>query len=200
MRLLFHILILPVFIFACALAVIWLPLPDLFPAPLSQSRNQIAAAVTGVLLMANIIWMSIYILGLLLQPGHAVDHALAPLELKAKSYLLFGRQYHGIVQERQVDITFITGRWGWTALNIYVKADLDTRAAIGEKRPLLDCRDCPRLPLNDPDLSHLAVFTRNEAWAKSLMVDSKGKAALSRLMADQKSFGLGDLYLQPGRI
>ncbi len=136
----------------------------------------------------------------LLQYGQPVDQALAPLGLKGQSYMIFGRQYHGLVQGRPVDITFVRGRWGWTAISIYVKANLNTRLAIGKKRPLLDCRDCARLILSDPDLNQLEIFAQDEGWAYNLLADSKVKAVVSRLMTGQKSPGHIEIYLQPDRV
>ena len=199
MRLLFHILILPIFILVCAVVMMWLPLPDFLPPALSRGRNQLAAVVTGVLFMGNLVWTALYVIGSLLQHSRAVDEAFSPLGLEGQSYLLFGRQYHGLVEGRQVDVTFVKGRWSAT-LNIYVVADIDTRVAIGAKRPLLDCRECPRLSLGDSDLRHVQIFAQDEAWTRGLLADLEARGALSRLMAGQKSLGQGELYLQPGRI
>ncbi len=199
MRLLFHMLILPIFILICAVLMMWLPLPDFLPPALSNGRNLAAALAAGALFMGNLVWMALYVIGSLLQYSRAVDHAFVPLGLEAQAYLLFGRQYHGLFQGRQVDITFVRGRWS-TALNIYVAAPLDTRAAIGAKRPLLDCRDCPRLALSIPGLHDVQIFAQDEAWTRNLLADATVQAALSRLMAGQKLLGQGELYIQPDRI
>jgi len=151
-------------------------------------------------LLGNLIWLTVYVVSSRLQHSRAVDQPLVSLGLEAKSYLLFGRQYHGLVQGRQVDITFVRGRWGDSALNITVQVDLDTRAAIGQKRPLLDCRACPRLILSDPDLSHLEIYAQDEVWMQNLLAQSAAREALKRLMNDQASPGHREIYLQPGRI
>jgi len=61
MRLLFHLLFVPLFIFACALAAIWLPHIAAAPPALSQSRNLIAALVAGLILPGNLLWKAFYI-------------------------------------------------------------------------------------------------------------------------------------------
>ena len=118
MRLLFHRLLVPVLVFGCAIAAMWLPLPRSFPPALSGGRNQMAAIATGLVLLSNLLWLAGYAVNSRVQYNSAVDWPLVSQGLEAKSYMLFGRQYRGTLQGRQVDVTFVRGRWRDFALNI----------------------------------------------------------------------------------
>jgi hypothetical protein len=121
--------------------------------------------------------------------------------LTSHSYLGLGRQYQGLVQGRQVDVHFTPSqRLQPALLNIYVAADLDTRVAIGEQKPLLDCTDCPRVDVNELDLSHLQVFAEETVWARGLLAEPTNRATLSRLLGSQGEHGFREIYIQPGKI
>jgi hypothetical protein len=85
-------------------------------------------------------------------------------------------------------------------LNIYVAADTGTRAAIGSKRPLLDCRECARLELEDAALGHLEVYAQDARRARLLLSDPTGKAAVGRLVPENGATGNREIYVQPGRV
>jgi hypothetical protein len=170
-----------------------------------------AAIATGLLGMGYLVALAVYVFSAYLGAGRALDGVCASLGLTSESYWIFGRRYHGSVERershgrQQIDITFLPSRRpGASILNIYVYARLGMRMAIGQRRPLLDCRDCPRLDMDDPALAHLEFFARDEVAARTLLADPAIRAALSRLMVRQELPGLGtafqELYVQPDRI
>ena len=79
--------------------------------------------------------------------------------LASESYLVFGRQYSGIVEGREVGVRFVPSQGVRPEqLNIHVSAKLGARMAVGRRRPLLDCRDCARLEVAELGLGYLPVI------------------------------------------
>lgn len=201
MRIVLWLLILPILLFLCALAMLWLPLPPPFPPALSSERTLLAAIVTGVLGAGCVAGLGIYAVSAFLRAGRVLDSVLTPMGMTSERYLLFGRQYRGEVQGRQVEIQFLPARALWpTQLNVYVKAGIGTRMAIGRQRPLLDCRHCARLEMGWAELSGLHVYAEDEGKARRLLDDTASREALARLLDDQERHGLREVYLQPGRV
>ncbi len=204
MRLLLLIVVPPILLFICALAMLAVPLPDFFPLPWSRGRNQLSAIlVGGVGGLGYLVSLTFYLVWTVTAPARSVDRVFIGLGMSSERYMLFGRHYQDWLDGRRVDIYFQPGyRLRPAVLNIYVEADLGTRLAMGSGKPLLDCRGCPRLAVGDPNLSHLHVLAQDQAWAYSLLADATVNSALNRLLAPEKSAGLGEvyLYLQPDRI
>ena len=201
LRILLWLVVIPVLLFLCALTMIRLPLPQPFPPALSRGRNLMAAIVTGVLGLGYILGLALYVVSGFLRAGRVLDPVLISMGLSSQNYLLFGRQYHGEIEGRKVDIFFVPSQLIWpTQLNIYVEADLGTRVAIGQQRPLLDCRDCVQLDVGEAGLSGLHVVAQEEERADRLLSNSAAREALTRLLDEQEVYGLREVYLQPERI
>jgi len=200
MRFLFHLLMVPFLIFVCALFALWLPLPRPFPPALSQSRNQIAALAAGILFFGNLLLLAGGMVSSRLQRNSGVDRAMLAMGLQGRPYMLFGRRYRGEIQGKAIDISFVRGRWGDSALNIYIQADLQTRIAIGNNRPLLDCRNCPQVIPDAPALSHLQIYAQDEQKARNWLAQAAVKDALLRLMDKDAAWGHRNIYLQPARL
>ena len=201
MRILPLILVPPVLLFGFALILMWLPLPQPFPAPLSHGRNLVVAVATGILGIGYIVGLAAYLLSSVRQAGRDLDPVFTSRGLTSQSYQAFGRQYRGHVQGRQVEIDFMPAQGLQPALlNIYVAANLEVRVAMGEQRPLLDCGDCPRVDVSELGLGNLHVCTEETAWTRGLLAEPTNRATVSRLMRDQKRYGLREVYIQPERI
>lgn len=201
MRTLLLILVPPVLLFGFALVMIWLPLPQPFPSSMSKGRNLMAAVTTGILGTGYLIGLAAYLISSFRQAGRVLDPVFTPRGLTSQSYLGLGRQYQGLIQGRQVDVHFTPSQGLQPALlNIYVAADLDTRVAIGEQKPLLDCTDCQRVEVNELDLSHLQVFAEETTWARGLLTEPTNRTTLSHLLDSQEEHGFREVYIQPGRI
>ena len=84
-----------ILLFFCALILMWMPMPKPFPPPLSKGRNLMAAITVGVLGMADVIALAIYVISLPLQAGRALDPILTPAGFGAQRYIVFGRRYKG---------------------------------------------------------------------------------------------------------
>ncbi|MFL7791992.1 MAG: hypothetical protein AB8I69_07615 [Anaerolineae bacterium] len=201
MRIILLILLPLLILFVLALAIILIPLPHPFPETKSPERNRVAAVAIGVLGAAYLVGLTVYVVSWFLQVGQALDSTLVPLGLTSESYMGFGRQYHGEIEGRQVDITYQSAQTIKPAmLNIYVSASTETRAALGPGKPLLDCRDCPEVKIETPQLSQLHVVAQDETWMRRLLADPANAVTANRLLGDQGTLGLRELYLQPDRI
>jgi hypothetical protein len=128
------------------------------------------------------------------------DAAFLPLGLSGRGYLTNGRQYHGLVNGRQVDVYFYRG----PVLEIYVSGTLRTRVGISLKssmsRVAASIIKSAPLDTGDPALSELAIYPTDPEWAAELVQDPRLKQLLPRLMADQGPFELRNLLIQPEAV
>ncbi len=197
MRVLLLLLTLPVLLFTCALTMLWVPLP----ASLDGARDQVAAIVTGLVGAGTLVGVAVYVIASLQRASRSLDPVLTPMGLAAKPYALFGRQYRGLLQGRQVQVHYLPAQASRSArLDLTIDADLVARMAIGRQRPLLDCRDCPRLDTNEADMGPLQVYAQEGTPARRLLADARARAAIRRLVDDPSSSGQQEIYVQPGRI
>ncbi len=192
-------LVLPVLLFACALLMIWVPLPLPFPPAMSGRRNLMAAVVTGLLGLGYVVGIGAYATAQFLRAGRVLDPVLVTAGLDAQGYALVGRRYRGEIGGRGVEVTFMPAQVIRPAqLNVTVRVDLGTRIALGRKRPLLDCRDCARLAVTGREGTALHVYAEDEVRAQHLMDDATTREIVSRLLDDR--VGLSEIYLQPARV
>jgi hypothetical protein len=200
-RIILLILLPPIIIFVLALTMILAPLPHPLPEAKSPERNRVSAIITGVLGAAYLVGLTIYAVSWFMQAGQALDPALVPLGLTPEGYMGFGRQYHGEIKGRQVEVTYQPAQMLKPALlNVYINASVGTQAALGPGKPLLDCGDCPAVDVEAPELDQLHIVAQDEAWMRRLLADPANAAAVSRMLGDQETLGLRELYLQPNRI
>ena len=128
------------------------------------------------------------------------DSAFATLGLTGSNYMLNGRQYHGQVNGRQVDIYFYRG----PILDIYVAAPLNTRMGVGMPSGLGKAAAgmLNRQPLQagHPELSDLVIYPIDERWGRELLDDPMARAAIRRLMEAPGSYEIRNLLFQPESI
>jgi len=200
LRILLFILVPPVLLFLCALLVMGAPLPHPFPPPLSEGRDSMAAILTGILGAGYLIGLAVYVIASFLRAGRALDPVLTSAGLVPEGYLAFGRRYRGVIQGREVEVTFLPSQGVSAAqLNVYVSTSLGTRVAIARGKPLLDCGDCPRVNVEELLLGGFQVYSHDKECVRKLLADPVGRGALQRLLDDSDVVGLRELYLQPDR-
>ena len=160
-----------------------------------------SAIVTGVLGAGYIVGLALYVVSTFLRAGRVLDPVLASAGMVSKSYLVFGRQYRGVLEGREVEVCFVPSSGIRPAqLNVYVAADIGTRAAIGRQRPLLDCRDCAQLEVAGTELQDVQMYAQQEERAGRLLSDAASSEAIARLLDDQEEYGIREIYLQPERV
>ena len=191
----------PILLFACALVMIRVPLPQPLPPAMSRGRNLIAAIITGLLGLGYVVGVGAYAITQFLHAGRALDPVLTAAGLDGQGYALFGRRYRGEIEGRAVEVTVMPPQIIRPAqINVTVSADLGTRIALGRTRPLLDCRDCTRLATPGRERTTLHVYAEDEAHALRLMDDATVREIVSRILDDRAGRGLSEIYLQPARV
>jgi hypothetical protein len=128
------------------------------------------------------------------------DAAFGPLGLTGSNYMLHGRQYHGQVNGRQVDIYFYRG----PILDIYVAAPLHTRMGIGMTsrlgRAAAGMLNRQPFQASYPELAQLSIYPADERWGGELLDDPQARAAILRLMEAPGSYEIRNLLFQPEAI
>ena len=128
-----------------------------------------------------------------------LDAAFTPLGLTGQRYMLTGRQYHGTVGGRDVDVRFYRG----PMLELHLSTPLQTRfgvAEVGSTTPAL-ARLLGRqaLALDDPALDGLRVYALDENWARCLMAEPGARKLVQRLLDAGERWALvRQVVLGPG--
>jgi len=196
-RILFTLLALPVLLLLCALTVYRMPLP----AALDGSRDLVAAVAAGLLGAGYLAGLLVYLALSLRRAGRVLDPVLTPSGLVAGGEFPLGRRYSGTLDGRGVELRYRPAYALQPArLDVTVDAQPGQRlaASAGPQRPLLDCRDCPRLDV--PELGSVRVYARDEARARALLARPEAQEALMRLLEAPGASGTRELYLQPERV
>mgnify|MGYP001048113519 CR=1 FL=1 len=140
-----------------------------------------------------------YLILVLRRRKRRLDAAFEPLGLEGERYMLTGRQYHGTVERREVDVRFYRG----PMLELHLSTPLQTRlgvAEVGSTTPALaGLFGREPLGLDDPALSELRVYALDEGWGRSLISDPEARALLRRLLSAAESWALvRQVVLGPG--
>lgn len=191
----------PVFLFGLALGLIWAPLPQPFPVPLSADRSFMAAVITGILGLGYLAGMLFYVTARFRKSSRRMDSIFIAKGLTPGPYMLFGRRYVGSVNKIPIDVNFIPARGIQRALlNFYLIINNDVRFAIGTGKNLLDCRDCPQIVVEYPEFRELKIFSNDGTWLHNLVETSLVRTHFSNLLKDQSVKGLREIYFMPGKI
>jgi hypothetical protein len=200
LRILVRILVPMALLSSFALLAIWAPLPHPFPPALSGARNLVAAILTAILGLGYLIALSVSVIHSFLRAGHFLDPVVESLGFVCEPYLLLGRHCLGRRQGRELAVTFLPAQGLRPAqLDLHVSARLGLRAALGPRRPLLDCRDCPRLKIGSWEWDGPPIWTRDGDKVRRLLTAPAVMTALHDLTVGQGG-GRCDIYLQPERV
>ena len=169
--------------------------------PISDDQR-IYILVGGFLLIFFLMIAAVLIWGVwsMRQRARKLDAALTPFGLTGNAYIWNGRQYHGTLNGRQVDVYFYRG----PSLDIYIASPLNTRMGIGLNgrlsRSVSNMVNRPELVTADPDLAQLSIYSMDERWGRELLGDLLAKAIILRLTAVQPGFEFRNLLFQPEAI
>ena len=126
-----------------------------------------------------------------------LDDAFSPLGLTGNAYMWNGRQYHGLLHGRQVDVYFYRG----PSMDIYIASRLTTRLGIGLKgrknQPFSIGMNQAELLINDPAMADIGVYSIDEHWGRELLDDPFARAIILRLTALQTGLEFRNLMFQP---
>lgn len=111
-----------------------------------------------------------------------LDEAFTAVGLEGRAYQVGGRQFHGTIQGRTVEVYLARG----PMLDIYVHAPLNTDVAIGTRSSLgatlnkLINRE--PMQLHGPTYKDMLVFGIDENWTRGLLDTPAGQKTISHLM------------------
>ncbi len=169
--------------------------------PIPQSQRPVLIfgglmCVIFVLVLAVIVWGMLS----LRRRARWLDAVFSPLGLPGRSYLWNGRQYHGLLQSRQVDAYFYRG----PNLDIYLASPIRTRLGIGSKGCISQAASRvaaqPTLTIPDPGLEQFAITALDQQWGRELLGDPAARTAILRLTSSQSGFEFRSLLFQPEAI
>ncbi len=196
----FEIIILvlsPILLFGLALLLIFIPLPEPFPISGSNSRNLLVAIMTGILGLAWLIALIIYLIKNILRAGRVFETLFTSRGLSGSNFLGLGRQYQGRLDGRQVEVQFSPGRMLQNSLlNIRMESNIDQSLAIGVTQPLLDCNDCKELDISPDSLGSIKVYAEDREWAQSFLSDPSKVEQIKTLFDDKEGLGRREIYLK----
>jgi hypothetical protein len=129
-----------------------------------------------------------------------LNTAFAFPEVSARSLMLNGRQYHGIVDKRSMDAYYFRG----PTLEMYLSTALQTRAGIGPRNALgtLLAGAMQKTPLTLPegDYAGCEAYADDAIWAGGWLADPDVRAALTRLLQPADDAEWRVVTMQPGSI
>jgi len=150
-------------------------------------------AFLGLFTVAAVAWM----LWSKRQRAGQFDEAFATLGLSGSNYMLVGRQYHGQVNGRQVDIYFYRG----PILDIYLASPLRTRMGVGLSSALSSAASNllkrPALQTGHAELAQYVFYPIDERWGRELLDDPQARAAILRLLETPSSYEIRTLFFEP---
>lgn len=120
--------------------------------------------------------------------------------LKGESYYQFGRQYHGEIKGRHVDIYFQRG----PTLEIQMATPLDARALIVFKSEIgklsANLESFETVVLNNPSFHNLAFYAQDQYWLESILDEEVARQAMRQLMSVSHAYQLRQILIQPEKI
>ncbi len=129
-----------------------------------------------------------------------LDAVFEPWRLTGDPYLQNGRQYHGDINGRQVDIYFHRG----PTLEIHIAAPLHTRAAVVFKSEIgrisASLGDCETVALNDPVFHNLSSYALDANWMNKILADGPARVAIRQLMRVTGAYELRQILIQPDAL
>ena len=160
------------------------------------------------LIVAAVVWMGVFIGGLLLLIGLTsrrrkkwLDGVFSPLGLTGQRYMLNWWQYEGKFAGRQITARFYKG----PTLDLIVTTPLKTRFGfstpneLGEK--IATTLNRPANVLDTPELKGVTAWALDEGWLAGLLVTSEFSGCISRLLNAGQSWALiRQIVLTPERL
>ncbi len=173
----------------------------------SSTATLIALALTVLALLAAA-GLALAVGGwVLIQRRRQLDAVFLPLGLAGSALGLSGRQYHGSVQGRRVDVYYVPATGGWQAfgspakLDLYVATPLKTSLSVVTRDAVIEAAarlmQHPALQLNGAEWSGCDIFALDPDWSSALLADPAAKPAILRLTTNQGAFEQRQFSLRP---
>jgi len=136
--------------------------------------------------------------------GRRADAMFAALGLPARAYYWRGRQAHGSIHGRQVDV-YVAPQGMALQLEWYVASAARTRLSLALKGALGHAAAKAMKPewltlTQSPDLNHLLATPFDPDWARVLLADESARAAIAKLCAPAPGRETRALNITPSAI
>lgn len=129
-----------------------------------------------------------------------LDAVFVSMGLEANTYGQGGRQYHGTIAGRQVDVFLGRG----PILNVYVGTPVATRLGIALRdrtsRLLQRLTGAREIHVPDPDFARVGVYGRDPGWTHALLGAPAVKAAVFRSLTPAGSLEVRQVLFAPGAV
>ena len=184
------LLLLPVIVLGSALLTTAAGLPMPWP-PL----------LTGLVAMAYLAGFTVYLVMRVIRAGRSLDDVFAAAGLSFVRRMGVACVYEGPIDGRKLSATFFPAyRFQPWRMEFVIEAKPRVRMALGSTRPLLDCRQAPRLEYDRPGFERIHIHTEQAEATGVLLNSSAVREALDPLVADWNREGSWELYMQPDRL
>lgn len=144
----------------------------------------------------------------LMASNKILDEMFLPLGLEGRRYVLMGRQYHGEIEGREVDVYYQPAQGGHSIspakLTVYVSCGAQVSVGIGTADSLRKAAASwlGKTPIQNeqPGWEQREVYAKDETWARSLLADARAAASLLRLSEAPGRYELRNMLIQPGYL
>jgi hypothetical protein len=131
----------------------------------------------------------------------ALDAIFKPLGLEGRTYMLYGRQFHGMVNGRELDVYIFRG----PTVELHLKTSVQASLNVFDKNSISVSTACAfdKRPLSssDPALNHLVIYTIDESWAYQLLEQEQSVEAIHALMSQGADWAIfRRVELLPGEV
>ncbi len=179
-----------------AAAALLLPMP----AGHENDRDLVFAGGLALFFLLSLIAILLWGTGQIRSQASRLDPAFFPYGMQGKGYLTSGRQYHGALSGRKLDVYFYRG----PILDIYLSTSIQTYMGLGYKTQVgaLLGRMSGMQPLSGlaPALEPFVVTARDEPWARSLLSIPEAVEKILNLTSNPGPVELPALIFQPGTL
>ncbi|MEJ2757104.1 MAG: hypothetical protein P8046_01360 [Anaerolineales bacterium] len=126
-----------------------------------------------------------------------VDKIFTGFSLKASRLNITGRQYHGKIQGREVDVLYSRG----PILTVYVSIGVMTRLSVSDSEDII--RGIANIFHQKPislQEEGLTIYAHEAAWAQGFLAVSPVRELLKGLLFEQHPFLVRQVLIIPGRL
>ena len=180
------------------LAFIMLPLYLANRPGVSQSQSLVIMVAGGALFLLAIFGgVGGYALITLRRRAAWLDEAFNYFGLEGGRYNITGRQFHGRVRGREMDVLFQRG----PNLMIYLSTSLMTRLTINDPQSVIQklAGAFNQEPIEFPQ-DQLIAYAQEPVWAKAFLAEPAVRELCKDLIFDEHPFLIRSIEIQPGTV
>jgi len=131
------------------------------------------------------------------QRAYWVDKIFARIPLKGSRLNISGRQYHGAVDEREVDVLYESG----PVLTVYVSTQVMTRLSVSDSEETV--RGIAHIFHQEPislQEEGLTIYAHDVGWAQDFLEIPQVRELLKKLIFEPHPFLMRQVLIIPGRL